>query len=224
MPLRKGKTSGAPQATWLPVCLRFADSSGKVLFPFPYGMPLVVRPGGHGVTGADREGPRVTWGEAWCLFCAVLKCFELVKVPAVHAGAEWAESGKLQPAGGSSFSGTFAAVNETHDLSGCQLLLLHTRLSQNCHKGQSLIFCGKAGLRSFTSLVNLILQDSACTARHRSSPLLQHGSCSSTRSKIPPDFKTVQPVPPAMYILPVFSVHGSCSFQGAAGAGWRRWS
>lgn len=120
---------------------------------------------------------------------AVLKCFELIKVPAVHAGAEWAESGKLQPAGGSSFSGTFAAVNKTHGLSGCQLPLLHTRLSQNCHKGQSLIFCGKAGLRSFTSLLNVILQDSACTARHRSSPLLQHGSCSNTRSKIPPNFQ-----------------------------------
>ena len=38
-------------------------------------------------------------------------------------GIEWAGSGKLQTAGESSFSGTFAAVNETHALHGCQLLL-----------------------------------------------------------------------------------------------------
>lgn len=38
-------------------------------------------------------------------------------------GIEWAGSGKLQTAGESSFSGTFVAVNETHGLSGCQLLL-----------------------------------------------------------------------------------------------------
>lgn len=36
---------------------------------------------------------------------------------------EWAGSGKLQSPGESSFSGTFAAVNETCGLSCCQLLL-----------------------------------------------------------------------------------------------------
>lgn len=77
-------------------------------------------------------------------------------------GTEWVGSGKVQTAGESSFSGTFAAVSGTHGLCGCQLLLhsQQRRLSRNCHKGQSSIFCGKGGLRRFTSIVNLILQAS----------------------------------------------------------------
>lgn len=59
-------------------------------------------------------------------FCFLLVRFVFIKVSVVHAQAEWAGSGRLQPAGKSNFLGTFAAeicMYETHGLSGSQLLL-----------------------------------------------------------------------------------------------------